>query len=124
LIVAARPGRSKTSDNTPAFAICAGRPLQFTFADGTRIVAVGPFDTDNAQYLIEAALGGVGIARFIRLAIQNGLAKGHLRIVLPEAPLVSETLHVLHPFGRQVLPRVRLFIDFLVDTIGGLSGTE
>jgi DNA-binding transcriptional LysR family regulator len=100
----------------------AGRPLPFTFANGTRIVSEGPFDTDNAQYLIEAALEGAGITRFVRLAIENDLANGHLRIVLPETPLVSEPVHALHPFGRRVPLRVRLFIDFLVDTIGGLSG--
>ena len=58
----------------------------------------------------------------MRLAIQNDLANGRLRIVLPEIPLVSEPIHVLHPFGRQLPLRVRLFIDFLVDAIGGLSG--
>jgi len=100
----------------------AGRPFPFTFADGTRIVPEGPFDTDDAQYLIEAALEGAGITRFMRLPIQNDLANGRLRIVLPETPLVSEPVHVLHPFGRQVPLRVRLFIDFLVDAIGGFSG--
>ena len=100
----------------------AGRPLPFTFADGTRFVPEGPFDTDDAQYLIYAALEGAGITRFMRLAIQNDLANGRLRIVLPEIPLVTEPIHVLHPFGRQLPLRVRVFIDFLVDAIGGYSG--
>jgi DNA-binding transcriptional LysR family regulator len=100
----------------------AGRPLPFTFANGTRFVAEGPFDTDNARYLIEAALEGAGITRFLRLAIENDLANGHLRIVLPETPLVSEPVHALHPFGDHIPLRVRLFIDFLVDAIGGFSG--
>ena len=100
----------------------AGRPLPFTFADGTRIVPEGPFDTDDAQYLIEAALEGAGITRFMRMAIQNDLANGRLRIVLPEIPMVSEPIHILHPFGRQLPLRVRLFIDFLVEAFAGLSG--
>ena len=100
----------------------AGRPLPFTFADGTRIVPEGPFDTDDAQYLIEAALEGAGITRFMRLAIQGDLASGRLRIVLPEIPMVTEPIHVLHPFGRQLPLRVRLFIDFLVEAVAGLSG--
>ena len=99
----------------------AGRPFPFTFADGTRFVPEGPFDTDDAQYLIDAALEGAGITRFMRLAIENDLANGRLRIVLPEIPLVTESVHVLHPFGRQLPLRVRVFIDFLVDAIGGLS---
>ena len=100
----------------------AGRPLPFTFADGTRIVPEGPFDTDDAQYLIEAALEGAGITRFMRLAIQNDLTNGRLRIVLPEIPMFTEPVYVLHPFGRQLPLRVRVFIDFLVEAIGGLSG--
>jgi DNA-binding transcriptional LysR family regulator len=99
----------------------AGRPFPFTFADGTRIVPEGPFDTDDAQYLIEAALEGAGITRFMRLAIQDDLANGRLRIVLPEIPMVTEPIHVLHPFGRQLPLRVRLFIDFLVEAVAGLS---
>ena len=73
----------------------AGRPFPFTFADATRIVPEGPFDTDDAQYLIEAALEGAGITRFMRLAIQDDLANGRLRIVLPEIPMVTEPIHVL-----------------------------
>ena len=100
----------------------AGRPFPFTFADGTRIVPEGHFDTDDAQYLIEAALEGAGITRFMRLAIQDDLANGRLRIVLPEIPMVAEPIHVLHPFGRQLPLRVRVFIDFLVEAVAGLSG--
>ena len=100
----------------------AGRPLAFTFADGTRIVPEGPFDTDDAHYLIEAALEGAGITQFMRLAIQDDLANGRLRIVLPEIPMSTEPVYVLHPFGRQLPLRARLFIDFLVEAIGGLSG--
>jgi DNA-binding transcriptional LysR family regulator len=100
----------------------AGRPFPFRFADGTRIIPDGPFDTDDAQYLIEAALEGAGITRFMRVAIQNDLENGRLRIVLPEIPMVAEPVYVLHPFGRQLPLRVRLFIDFLVEAIGGLSG--
>jgi DNA-binding transcriptional LysR family regulator len=100
----------------------AGRPLPFAFADGTRIVPDGPFDTDDAQYLIEAALEGAGITQFMRLAIEHDLANGRLRIVLAEIPMFTTPVYVLHPFGRQLPSRARLFIDFLIQAIGGLSG--
>jgi DNA-binding transcriptional LysR family regulator len=102
--------------------LLAGRPQPFTFADGTRIVPDGPFDTDDAQYLIEAGLEGAGITQFMRLAIQDDLAAGRLRILLPEIPMFTTPIHVLHAFGRQLPLRARLFIDFLVEAIGGLSG--
>jgi DNA-binding transcriptional LysR family regulator len=98
--------------------LLAGRPQPFTFADGTRIVPDGPFDTDDAQSLIEAAVKGVGITQFMRLAIEDDLAAGHLNIVLPEIPMFTTPVHVLHPFGRQLPLRARLFIDFLVEALG------
>lgn len=101
--------------------LLAGRPQPFTFANGTRMVPEGPFDTDDAQYLIEAALEGAGITQFMRLAIEDELAAGRLRIVLPEMPMFTTPVYVLHPFGRQLPLRVRLFIDFLVEAIGSLS---
>jgi len=58
----------------------------------------------------------------MRLAIQDDLATGRLRIVLPETPMFPEPIHVLHPFGRQLPLRVRLFIDFLVEAVAGLPG--
>jgi DNA-binding transcriptional LysR family regulator len=95
-----------------------GQPQPFTFADGTRIVPDGPFDSDDAQSLIEAALKGVGIMQFMRLAIEDDLAAGRLGIVLPEIPMFATPVHVLHPFERRLPLRARLFIDFLVETLG------
>ncbi len=102
--------------------LLAGRPQPFTFASGTRLVPEGPFDTDDAQYLIEAGLEGAGITQFMRLAIEDELAADRLRIVLPDIPMFTTPVYVLHPFGRQLPLRARLFIDFLVEAIGELSG--
>jgi DNA-binding transcriptional LysR family regulator len=98
--------------------LLGGRPQPFTFADGTRIVPDGPFDSDDAQSLIEAAVREVGITQFMRLAIEDDLAASRLSIVLPEIPMFTTPVHILHPFGRQLPLRVRLFIDFLVEALG------
>jgi DNA-binding transcriptional LysR family regulator len=98
--------------------LLAGRPQPFTFADGTRIIPDGPFDSDDAQSLIEAAVQGVGITQFMRLAIEDDLARGRLNVMLPELPMFTTPVHVLHPFGRQLPLRVRLFIDFLLGALG------
>src|ERR1700756_734630 len=98
--------------------LLAGRPQPFTFADGTRIIPAGPFDSDDAQSLIEAALKGVGITQFMRLAIEDDLAAGRLNIVLPDIPMFTTPIYVLHAFGRQLPLRARLFIDFLVEALG------
>jgi DNA-binding transcriptional LysR family regulator len=117
-----RRGIPQSIDNLKRHAclryLLEGRPQPFTFADGTRIVPDGPFDTDDAQYLIEAAVEGAGITQFMRLAIEDDLAAGRLRIVLHEIPMFTTPVYVLHPFGRQLPLRVRLFIDFLIEALG------
>jgi esterase/lipase superfamily enzyme/DNA-binding transcriptional LysR family regulator len=101
--------------------LIAGRPQPFTFADGTRIVPDGPFDTDDAQSLIEAAVRGVGITQFMRVAIEEDLAAGRLGIVLPEIPMFTTPVHapVLAACGfkgqarkRQITARLRKGLRF------------
>ena len=98
--------------------LLGGRPQAFTFADGTRVIPNGPFDSDDAQSLIEAVVKGVGITQFMRIAIEDELAAGRLNVVLPEIPMFTTPVYVLHAFGRQLPLRARLFIDFLVDALG------
>ncbi|WP_315836553.1 LysR family transcriptional regulator [Bradyrhizobium prioriisuperbiae] len=117
-----RRGIPRTIDDLKQHAclghLLAGRPQPFTFADGTRILPAGPFDSDDAQSLIEAVLKGVGITQFMRLAIEGDLATGRLNVVLPEIPMFTTPIYVLHAFERQLPLRARLFIDFLVEALG------
>jgi hypothetical protein len=46
------------------------------------------------------------------------LTAGRLNVVLPEIPMVTRPIYVLHAFGRQLPLRARLFIDFLVAALG------
>ncbi|WLB51406.1 LysR substrate-binding domain-containing protein [Bradyrhizobium japonicum] len=91
-----------------------GRLQAFTFADGTRVIPNDPFDSDDAQAVIK----GVGITQFMRIAIEDELAAGRLNVVLPDIPMFTTPVYVLHAFGRQLPLRARLFIDFLVETLG------
>ena len=92
--------------------------IGFTFADGTRVVPSGPFDSDDAQSLIEAVIKGVGITQFMRIAVEDEITAGRLNVVLPDIPMFTTPVYVLHAFGRQLPLRARLFIDFLVETLG------
>jgi hypothetical protein len=40
--------------------------------------------------------------------------------ILPELAMPRVPMHVVHPFGRQLPVRARLFIDFLVERAGSL----
>ena len=67
--------------------------------------------------MIEAVVKGVGITQFMRIAIEDELATGRLNVVLPEIPMFTTPVYVLHAFERQLPLRARLFIDFLVEAL-------
>lgn len=80
-------------------------------------VAIKPAVTcDNADILAEMALAGMGIVRLGSFVIDDALSDGRLKPLLLDCH-VSETVPItaLMPPGRQHLPRVRAFVDFLVE---------
>lgn len=91
------------------------------FADGTDLLPEGALDTDSGQAMRIAALGGVGIAQLLRLAVADDLAAGRLAEIFPHDPLASVPVQALHAFGRLAPLRVRLFSDFLADRLAAHS---
>lgn len=94
-------------------------PLEFT-RDGSVIeialparVLVGGADTSAA-----AALLGLGLYQAPRYRFADDLASGALVEVLADYPPMPTPLSVLYPSNRQLSPRVRVFVDWLVETIG------
>ena len=101
-------------------------PLEFT-RDGQVIevalptrVLVGGADTSAA-----AARLGLGLAQAPRCRFLDDLASGALVEVLPEFSPTPTPLFVLYPSNRQLSPRVRTIVDWLVETVKpGLSTYE
>lgn len=68
----------------------------------------------------DATCAGLGIALMATWCAADELRSGALVPVLPEYPLVStQTLWVLYPSSRELAPKVRVFIDWLVERFGG-----
>jgi DNA-binding transcriptional LysR family regulator len=93
------------------------RVYPIRFADGSDLLAEGALDTDSGQAMRIAALGGLGVAQLLRLAVADDLAAGRLVEVFPRDPLASVPVQALHAFGRLAPLRVRLFTDFLADML-------
>jgi DNA-binding transcriptional LysR family regulator len=98
-----------------------GQPLPLEFTREGRVievtlparVLVGGADTSAA-----AARLGLGLAQAPRYRFAEDLASGALVEVLADFPPTPTPLSVLYPSNRQLSPRVRVFIDWLVETIG------
>lgn len=101
--------------------VSAGRPQSVTFADGTEIVPDGRFDTDDGGAIRHAALAGAGIAHLMRVAVQDDIDAGRLVPVLPDVPMPTMPVHIVHAFGRQLPVRARLFVEFLARRMARLE---
>lgn len=71
--------------------------------------------------LLHSALAGCGIALLPESVVRSALASGDLVAVLPDWTLPQGIFHVVFPHRRGLLPAVRAFIDFLVETMPAAS---
>ncbi len=67
----------------------------------------------------DAASAGLGIALMATWCASEELRSGALVPALPEYPLIStQTLWAIYPSSRELAPKVRVFIDWLVNRFG------
>jgi DNA-binding transcriptional LysR family regulator len=66
---------------------------------------------------IEAASGGLGIARLLSYQVTPLLESGRLQVVLEEYELPALPIHVIHREGRQAAAKVRSFVDMAVERL-------
>ena len=78
----------------------------------------GTMDSDNSEVLTAWCLAGHGIAMKDLWEVGPYLRDGTLQVVLNEYPPVSYPITALYPHSQYLPPRVRLFIDFLLDQFG------
>jgi DNA-binding transcriptional LysR family regulator len=93
-------------------------PLEFIVAGEVRNVTL-PYRvtvTDTETYAALARLG-FGLMQVPRYRYEQDLAAGVLVEVMPDHPPTPTPISVLYPRNRQLSPRVRVFIDWLVEIV-------
>lgn len=91
-------------------------PLEFRVANQLREVSLPCSITANeADTMTELALMGYGLIQAPRYRFQADFEKGALVEVLPDYPPDPLPLAAYYPQNRQLAPRVRVFIDWIVD---------
>jgi DNA-binding transcriptional LysR family regulator len=85
----------------------------------TRIEVKGPISADSADMLLQLAIAGAGILRLSEHVVAPSIHDGLLQPLLQEAQ-DPETypLFALLPPGHHQAPKVRAFIDFLIERLG------
>lgn len=90
---------------------------EFEGSDGPRSIEVrGNFETNNAVALLNAALAGIGLIRAGDFSLAAEIKAGRLVPVLADFETTTETnVYAVYPHNRHLSPKVRVFIDMLVD---------
>lgn len=92
----------------------------FQAADGRRwsIEVRGRLRVNNGDTLREAALAGVGVVVLPTFIVGRDLQAGTLVPLLSDYVPQDLAIHAVYPHNRHLSPKVRAFIDFLVERIG------
>jgi DNA-binding transcriptional LysR family regulator len=95
------------------------RPMEFMIGDTKREITLPAIMsvTGPESYLATARLG-LGLVQVPRFHAEADLARGGLVQVLPDCPPPTVPVSLLYPRNRQLSPRVRVFIDWLVRAFG------
>ncbi len=97
-------------------------PLEFTVDSVMREVYLPAAVTvSGAESLVAAARLGLGLIQAPRYHLESELARGTLIPILPDFPPSPTPVSLLYPANRQLSPRVRVFIDWLVQAFGSAA---
>jgi DNA-binding transcriptional LysR family regulator len=75
----------------------------------------GNFAVNHGESLLRATLDGLGIAYMPTFIAGPYLADGSLEAVLADQVRSTQRIFALHPPNRNLAPKVRAFVDCLVD---------
>ncbi len=131
----ARHGTPRSPDDLPDhvavgyFSSRTGRELDWEYAD----MDTGALQTvkmrsvvavNSSQAYLACCLAGLGMIQAPREGLAPLLEDGSLVEVLPEWHAEPLPVSVVFPNSRHLAPRVRIFVDWLADTLGDMHPAE
>jgi DNA-binding transcriptional LysR family regulator len=78
----------------------------------------GRLTVNNGQALRTAAIEGLGIIMQPEVLVGDDVATGRLVRILPDYELPSRPMHIVYLADRRPTPKLRSFIDFIVESFG------
>ncbi|TFV92905.1 LysR family transcriptional regulator [Oxalobacteraceae bacterium OM1] len=83
--------------------------------DAPQIVQFQPkLVVDSARAATASAILGLGLTRVHLYQVASAIQEGSLQIVLPQSENTVLPVHLVTPYGRLSVPKVRAFVDFAV----------
>lgn len=128
----ARSGTPQRLEDLPAhrainFASGNGRffPFEFEVAGQVRELQLpGEVTVNNADAYVTACEAGFGLIQVPHYHVQRQLAEGRLVQVLGEYGVPLWPISAVYPPHRQLSPRVRVFIDWVIELLHGVADAQ
>jgi LysR family transcriptional regulator, regulator for bpeEF and oprC len=96
-------------------------PFEFTVDGKVQTVMLkGRVSVTSADAYTACCLQGLGFIQAPRFRLEKFLHSGKLVEVLPKSPPPSMPISVMYPHRRQLSPRVRVFIDWVVERLAAM----
>jgi LysR family transcriptional regulator, regulator for bpeEF and oprC len=93
-------------------------PLEFMVRRKRReVILPGRVTVSGVEAYLSCCEAGLGIAQFTRFRVEDRLANGDLKEILPGMPPPSLPVTVLYSAHRQMPARLRVFVDWLVEVM-------
>jgi DNA-binding transcriptional LysR family regulator len=103
----------------------AGRSWRLLGPKGEVVVPVSLVLTaNNGEALRMAALAGLGIVMQPEILLEDDVRSGKLVQLLPGYTPPERPMHVLRVADRQPAPKIRTFVDFVVERFGSTGPNE
>lgn len=100
-------------------------PLEFQIDGVVREITLpATISVNAAESYFAAAKLGLGLIQVPLYHAEEALRSGELLHLLPDYPPTQTPVSMLYPRSRQLSPRVRVFIDWLVKVFAGQNSAE
>ncbi len=80
-----------------------------------QVRTAGWLTVNDGQSLLNACVAGLGIAYLPAFLYHDAMARGLVEDAIPDLPIEVQGINAVYPPGRFTQPKVRAFIDFLVE---------
>ncbi|MEO1110536.1 MAG: LysR family transcriptional regulator [Pseudomonadota bacterium] len=94
---------------------------KWTFRNGKQIETLpikGRYKVTSSLAVRDALRAGFGLSLIPRMYVADDLASGRLVTVLSDWSANETPLYAVYPSRRYVVPKVRAFLDFLIEELG------
>jgi DNA-binding transcriptional LysR family regulator len=106
------------------FSTATGKRAPFDFTVGGKVQSVslkGRVSVTSVDAYVACCLQGLGFIQAPRYHLQKHIDSGDLVEVLPRLAPPAFPISIMYPHHRQLTPRVRVFIDWVVERLEPLS---